>query len=98
MGVRCVAGSTHDLTAARELVLPQARPYLKKLPILADSGYEGAGAGVLDVEGVDLLPAVRVIAVATLPQRDDHDDRLPGCEAVAGHGVAGYAEPGRRKS
>jgi hypothetical protein len=35
-----------DLTAAREL-LPQARPYLKKLPILADSGYEGAGAGVL---------------------------------------------------
>jgi len=39
-------GSTHDLTAARELVLPQARPYLRKLPILADSGYEGAGAGV----------------------------------------------------
>ncbi len=40
-------GSTHDLTAARELVLPEARPYLKDLPILADSGYEGAGAGVL---------------------------------------------------
>jgi hypothetical protein len=39
-------GSTHDLTAAREHVLPQARPYLKELPILADSGYEGAGAGV----------------------------------------------------
>jgi hypothetical protein len=39
-------GSTHDLTAARELVLPQARPYLKDLPILADSGYEGAGPGV----------------------------------------------------
>ncbi len=40
-------GSTHDLTAARELVLPEARPYLKELPFLADSGYEGAGAGVL---------------------------------------------------
>jgi hypothetical protein len=40
-------GSTHDLTAARELVLPQARPYLKDLPFLAGSGYEGAGAGVL---------------------------------------------------
>ena len=40
-------GSTHDLTAARELVLPGARPYLKKLPFLADSGFEGAGAGVL---------------------------------------------------
>ena len=40
-------GSTHDLTAARELVLPLARPYLKDLPFLADSGYEGAGAGVL---------------------------------------------------
>ena len=40
-------GSTHDLTAARELVLPRARLYLKKLPFLADSGYEGAGAGVL---------------------------------------------------
>jgi DDE superfamily endonuclease len=39
-------GSTHDLTAARELVLPAARPYLKDLPLLADSGYEGAGAGV----------------------------------------------------
>jgi hypothetical protein len=40
-------GSTHDVTAARELVLPQARPYLKDLPFLADSGYEGAGADVL---------------------------------------------------
>jgi len=39
-------GSTHDLTAARELVLPEARPYLGKLPFLADSGYEGAGPGV----------------------------------------------------
>ena len=39
-------GSTHDLTAARDLVLLEARPYLKDLPILADSGYEGAGAGV----------------------------------------------------
>ena len=39
-------GSTHDLTAARELVLPQARPYLRTMPLLADSGYEGAGAGV----------------------------------------------------
>jgi hypothetical protein len=39
-------GSTHDLTAARELVLPGARPYLAKVPILADSGYDGAGAGV----------------------------------------------------
>ena len=40
-------GGAHDLTAARELVLPQARPYLKGRPFLADSGYEGAGAGVL---------------------------------------------------
>jgi DDE superfamily endonuclease len=40
-------GSTHDITAARQLVLPEARPYLKTLKILADSGYEGAGAGVL---------------------------------------------------
>ena len=40
-------GSTHDVTAARELVLPGARPYLKDLPFLADSGYEGAGPGVL---------------------------------------------------
>ena len=39
-------GSTHDLTAARELVLPEARPCLARLPFLADSGYEGAGAGV----------------------------------------------------
>src|SRR5262249_38280623 len=39
-------GSTHDLTAARELVLPGARPCLTDLPFLADSGYEGARAGV----------------------------------------------------
>ena len=36
----------HHRLAAREQVLPAARPYLKNLPILADSGYEGAGAGV----------------------------------------------------
>jgi hypothetical protein len=39
-------GSTHDLTAAREYVLPGLRPYLKDLPVLADPGYEGSGAGV----------------------------------------------------
>ena len=39
-------GSTHDLAAAREQVLPQIRPYLKDLPLLADTGYYGAGAGV----------------------------------------------------
>jgi hypothetical protein len=39
-------GSTHDITAARALVLPAARPYLTGMPFLADSGYEGAGAGV----------------------------------------------------
>jgi hypothetical protein len=40
-------GSTHDITAARELVLPGRRPWLKIIPGLADSGYEGAGAGIL---------------------------------------------------
>lgn len=39
-------GSTHDITAARELVLALLRPYLKGLPVMADSGYEGAGHGV----------------------------------------------------
>jgi len=38
-------GSTHDITAARELVLPVARPYLGKLPFLADSGYERGRRG-----------------------------------------------------
>ena len=38
-------GGTHDITA-RELVLPGLRPYLKDRPMLADSGYEGAGVGV----------------------------------------------------
>jgi hypothetical protein len=40
-------GSTHGITAARELVLPGLRPWLKVFPGLADSGYEGAGAGIL---------------------------------------------------
>ena len=39
-------GSTHDLTAARRHVLPERRPYLKDLPVLADSGDEGAGVHV----------------------------------------------------
>ena len=40
-------GSTHDITAARDLVLPGLRPWLTVFPCLADSGYEGAGCGVL---------------------------------------------------
>ena len=40
-------GSTHDITAARQQVLPGLRPWLKQVPALADSGYEGAGAGIL---------------------------------------------------
>jgi hypothetical protein len=39
-------GSVHDITAARELVLAALAPYLKDLPVLADSGYESAGHGV----------------------------------------------------
>ena len=40
-------GSTHDLTAARELVLPALYPYAARgLPVLADKGYTGAGVGV----------------------------------------------------
>ena len=39
-------GGVHDITAAREHLLAIVRPYLKDLPVLADSGYEGAGAGV----------------------------------------------------
>ncbi len=38
--------STHDLAAAREHVLPQLRPYLKDLPMLADTGYYGANVHV----------------------------------------------------
>jgi hypothetical protein len=38
-------GSTHDLTAARELVLPALYPHAARgLPVLADKGYTGAGA------------------------------------------------------
>jgi hypothetical protein len=40
-------GSTHDLTAARELVLAIAWHYTADMPILADGGYDGAGCGVL---------------------------------------------------
>ncbi len=40
-------GSTHDLTAARELVLPTLYPHATRgLPVLADKGYTGAGIGV----------------------------------------------------
>ncbi len=40
-------GSTHDLTAARRHVLPVLYPAaVRGLPVLADKGYIGAGAGV----------------------------------------------------
>ncbi len=40
-------GSTHDLTAARELVLPTLYPHAARgLPVLTDKGYTGAGAGI----------------------------------------------------
>jgi DDE superfamily endonuclease len=40
-------GNVHDLAAAREQVLDIIRPFTKKMPVLADPGYEGAGQGVL---------------------------------------------------
>jgi DDE superfamily endonuclease len=40
-------GSEHDLTAAREPVLPILWPYTKTMPVLADGRYVGAGCGVL---------------------------------------------------
>ncbi len=40
-------GSTHDLTAARELVLPALYPHVARgLPVRADKGYTGAGVGI----------------------------------------------------
>ena len=90
-------GSTHDLTAARELVLPEARPYLKDLPVLADSGYEGAGAGVhVPVKkpaGGGTRPRhenpQRAAAIPALPGRT----RLrPDVPAVAGP-AAGHGQP-----
>ncbi|SFT80536.1 DDE superfamily endonuclease [Geodermatophilus amargosae] len=40
-------GSTHDLTAARELVLPALYPYAARgLPVLTDKGYTGASVGI----------------------------------------------------
>src|SRR3954467_10784754 len=41
-------GSSFDLTAARALVLPALYPHaVRGLPVLADKGYTGAGAGIL---------------------------------------------------
>jgi hypothetical protein len=40
-------GCTHDMRAARELVLPALYPYAARgLPVLTDKGYTGAGVGV----------------------------------------------------
>jgi len=40
-------GNVNDLAAARESVLAVIRPFVDKMPVLADGGYEGAGHGVL---------------------------------------------------
>ncbi len=42
---RCSDGGTGGCRA-RSLALAMLRPFLKDLPVLADSGYEGAGCGV----------------------------------------------------
>ena len=39
-------GSVHDITAAREHVLETVQHFLAEVPILADTGYQGAGQGV----------------------------------------------------
>ena len=40
-------GSTYDLTAVRDLVLPALYPHAARgLPMLADEGYTGAGIGI----------------------------------------------------
>jgi hypothetical protein len=40
-------GCTHDMRAARELVLPAVYPHAARgLPVLTDKGYTGAGVGV----------------------------------------------------
>jgi hypothetical protein len=44
-------GGVHDITAARELFLAVLRPFLKDLPVLADSGYEGAGCASMSRSG-----------------------------------------------
>ncbi len=42
------AATSHDLSAAREMVLPALYPRAARgLPVLADKGYIGAGVGVL---------------------------------------------------
>jgi DDE superfamily endonuclease len=46
VGLGRAADSTHDLTARPRARPTRALPYLANLPHLADSGYEGAGAGV----------------------------------------------------
>ena len=69
-------GSTHDLTAARELVLPGARPCLKDLPILADSGYEGVGAGVhVPVRTERLAQALAAVVPCVIGMRQPVGDR-----------------------
>jgi DDE superfamily endonuclease len=40
-------GKVHDLAAARENTLPALRKYTGVMPCLADTGYIGAGQGVL---------------------------------------------------
>ena len=57
-------GSTHDLTAARELVLPALYPHAARgLPVLADKGYlVGAGGHAVDV---GTQPSHEVASVVT---------------------------------
>ena len=40
-------GNVNDLSAAREMVLAVIGPFVDKMPVLADAGYEGARHGIL---------------------------------------------------
>ena len=77
-------------------VLPEARPYLKDLPFLADSGYEAAGAGGPSGEkarppraGPGHENPQRTAALPTLPGRTRLRADVP---AVAGP-AARHAQP-----
>jgi DDE superfamily endonuclease len=79
-------GSTHDITAARELVLPGLRPWLAVFPCLADSGYEGAGRGVLVP-----VKKPREGDLDTSPKNGEFADARQQPAAVCAVGFPGFA-------
>jgi hypothetical protein len=93
-------GNVSDLTAAPESVLAVIRPFVEKMPVLADGGYEGAGHGILTpvkkppgMKELDINARTRNALIYAMPRRT----RLRPANPALADPPARHHEPRRNR-